>query len=379
MNQASAVTKPADQTATEGGSFALQVGATDPDGDTLSYEASGPPAGLSIDVQGKISGTVESGAAANSPYQATVKATDPGGLSDSKSFTFTVNAPSTEPGKVIYRVNAGGPKQTGTPEWGADTQLNLPPYVNTVATGNRLAGTSATIDMSDPSIPAGTPEAVFKRERWDPSEALEMAWAFPVDPGTYQVRLYFAETFSTIDAPGKRVFDVLAEGETRLDNYDVFAETGAINKGSVETLTVASDGTLNIDLAHGATQHAAIKSIEVLSSTSTGPLNEPPVGVDTVKPTISKPSPSPNAKIRNHKPTISAIVRDRGSELMAANIEHYVDGKRVKFSYNQETDRLVYKSKVLSFGKHTVKLVATDDPAKNKAVKSWRYQVIRGR
>ena len=74
-----------DRTDPEGFSVGLSAGATDPDGDPLTYGATGLPPGLSIDVAtGQITGTIDAGAAGASPYAtqvtvqdgATVDATD---------------------------------------------------------------------------------------------------------------------------------------------------------------------------------------------------------------------------------------------------------------------------------------------------------------
>lgn len=96
-NQAPTVTQPEDQTNVEGDDVSLQVKANDPDaGDTLSYEASGLPAGLSIAPNtGVISGTIESGAAQQDPYMVKVTATDDGNPAKNGTATFnwTVTAP----------------------------------------------------------------------------------------------------------------------------------------------------------------------------------------------------------------------------------------------------------------------------------------------
>jgi hypothetical protein len=72
------------------GSFA------DPDGDTLIYSAAGLPAGLTIDpATGVISGTIDRGASqiGGGSYSVQVTATDPGGRSVTTSFTWTVTNP----------------------------------------------------------------------------------------------------------------------------------------------------------------------------------------------------------------------------------------------------------------------------------------------
>ena len=58
-------------------SISLDAGATDPDGDTLTYAASGLPAGLSINTAtGAISGTISLSAASGSPYAVSVTVRD---------------------------------------------------------------------------------------------------------------------------------------------------------------------------------------------------------------------------------------------------------------------------------------------------------------
>lgn len=159
-------------------------------------------------------------------------------------------------------VNAGGPEIIGTEVWEADTLAAPSPYLNAVASGASAFSTAATIDMSHPSIPAGTPAAVFQTERWDPAGGPEMQWDIPVQPGNYQVRLYFAEIFNGAQSVGARTFDVSIEGTQVLNDYDVFAKVGGF-KGVVESFTVSSDNNLDIDFGH-VVDNPAIKAIEVV-------------------------------------------------------------------------------------------------------------------
>jgi serine protease len=86
------VTNPGNQTSTVGTAVSLQIHATDSaSGQTLTYSATGLPAGLSINSSsGLISGTPTTA----STYSVTVKATDTTGASGSASFTWTVNGTS---------------------------------------------------------------------------------------------------------------------------------------------------------------------------------------------------------------------------------------------------------------------------------------------
>ncbi|WP_318258739.1 putative Ig domain-containing protein [Geobacter anodireducens] len=78
VNRAPGVIDPANRTNVEGTVVNLTVAATDPDGDALTYSATGLPAGLAINAStGAITGTIDYSAAAGSPYTVTVTATDP--------------------------------------------------------------------------------------------------------------------------------------------------------------------------------------------------------------------------------------------------------------------------------------------------------------
>jgi hypothetical protein len=86
------------QTSTEGEAVSLSAGATDPDGDALTFAASGLPPGLSIAAStGLIAGTIAAGAAAQSPYNVAVTVGDGAGPEATDTFTWSVQAPITSP------------------------------------------------------------------------------------------------------------------------------------------------------------------------------------------------------------------------------------------------------------------------------------------
>jgi hypothetical protein len=88
------VSNPGDQISTFGDFVSLQINATDPDSNPLTYNASGLPADLSIDSNsGLISGDIAMDAYLSSPYDVTVTVEDDNvpALSDSVSFTWTVS------------------------------------------------------------------------------------------------------------------------------------------------------------------------------------------------------------------------------------------------------------------------------------------------
>jgi hypothetical protein len=175
-----------------------------------------------------------------------------------------VNSEPGGSGGILYRINTGGSQLPGNPVWAEDTSANPSPFVNLGSGNSRAASVTTAINMSHPSIPPGTPMEVFQSERFDPAGGGEMQWNFSVPPGEYEVRLYFAETWSGAQTAGARVFDVQIEGATLLDNYDVFADVGG-NTGVVKSFTVTADANLDIDFFH-VVQNPSIKGIEIIDA-----------------------------------------------------------------------------------------------------------------
>jgi uncharacterized repeat protein (TIGR01451 family) len=90
----------ADQTATQGSAFTLNISSTfsDADDDPLTFGATGLPSSLTINsASGIVSGTPNAADGAASPYAIEVTAADPTGASASESFNLTVNAPPSTP------------------------------------------------------------------------------------------------------------------------------------------------------------------------------------------------------------------------------------------------------------------------------------------
>ena len=163
----------------------------------------------------------------------------------------------------LFRVNAGGaaiPSIDTGPDWAPDTTANPSTYLR-IAGSNNTAGFPVT--TLDPSVPAGTPIEVFSDERWDNSGGDEMSWSFPVTPGSYEVRLYFANGYSGTSTIGSRVFDVSIEGNLVLDNYDIVADVGH-EKGVMKSFIVSSDASLDIDFGHGV-ENPLVNAIEILA------------------------------------------------------------------------------------------------------------------
>ena len=70
-------------------------------------------------------------------------------------------------------------------------------------------------------------------------------YQFNLPNGVYDVELHFAEIFH--DQVGERVFDVIIEGQTVLDQFDIFEAAGGRFRSDIETFAISvSDGQLDM-------------------------------------------------------------------------------------------------------------------------------------
>jgi hypothetical protein len=170
LNRAPTLTTPPNQTSLEGATGSLQLVASDPDGDTVTYAAAGLPPSLTLNTAtGLISGTLAPGSAGT--YSVTATASD-GSLTQNKTFTWTVTPPNrpptlTSPGNQTSAENGAISLQlmASDPDGDALTYgaAGLPPSLTlNTATGvisGTLSSTSAgahsvTVTASDGSLTA---------------------------------------------------------------------------------------------------------------------------------------------------------------------------------------------------------------------------------
>ena len=119
---------------------------------------------------------------------------------------------------------------------------------------------------------AGTDDAdlyLTQRSGTGPGKRRGFDYAIPVEGnGIYLVRLYFAEPYWGAPGgpqgdPGQRVFSVTAEGETLLEDLDVFAEAGALTALVKQDEVDIQDGELNLSFT--ATEgEPIVAAIEIL-------------------------------------------------------------------------------------------------------------------
>ena len=105
VNDAPVVMSPGDQISQEGTTVALNISASDVEGDTLSFSAIKLPPGLSINTTtGIVSGTIANGAAVGSPYRVIVTVSD-GLASTSLAFLWTVLQGNRAPAPMALAIS----------------------------------------------------------------------------------------------------------------------------------------------------------------------------------------------------------------------------------------------------------------------------------
>ncbi|MGF1566480.1 MAG: Calx-beta domain-containing protein [Nodosilinea sp.] len=181
---------------------------------------------------------------------------------------------------VRYRVNAGGPEIAaidGGLNWLADDAFLANPGSDSIFRAN------TAVKLND-TVPNTTPEAVFETERFDTIQPLtdaELQYAFAVDPGMYEVRLYLGNSFEGTSLVGQRIFDVAIENQVLpgLDNIDLIADFGHLTGGMISEIVEVTDSILNLDFLHDAVdgvQNPLINGIEIIQ-----------VGDATLPPTVT--------------------------------------------------------------------------------------------
>jgi len=122
---------------------------------------------------------------------------------------------------------------------------------------------------------------------------------------------------------------------------------------------------------------ANIQVYRDVQTPSPTPTPTPTPQPNNAPPTIDPVKPAPGSKIHNRSPLIAAKVSDAETDLAQSNIMLFVDGKPItNFSYDAATDRLSYRSGKLAYGRHTVKVEATDASA-HKGENTWTFKVVK--
>lgn len=129
------------------------------------------------------------------------------------------------------------------------------PWMNGASEWGVIGG--ASVDRGPITVEGASDSTIYRTERYGQS-----GYGFHLPRGKYRVRLFLAETYEKLHG-GDRVFDIAIQGKTVLFNYDIYKETGGLNKAVVKEFIVPVDGdTLLIEFSPA--KLAKIDGIEIL-------------------------------------------------------------------------------------------------------------------
>ncbi|MGB6150466.1 MAG: malectin domain-containing carbohydrate-binding protein [Pricia sp.] len=193
-------------------------------------------------------------------FDVTLTVTDEGDLTDSATLQVVAESPVTP--DFALRINAGGPQvvQNGK-TFSADR--------------NFVGGKSYTNN-------AATVPTLYKTER--SALPANFGYEIPVNNGTYKVTLHFAEIFwgaqgGLSGGAGRRIFDVVMEGTTILNDYDIIADVGSQTVVTKTFDVLVQDGALSLALDAEGSDGRNEPKLSAIEIVSVGATNAAPTAV----------------------------------------------------------------------------------------------------
>jgi fibronectin type 3 domain-containing protein len=151
------------------------------------------------------------------------------------------------------------------------------------------AGGGIYVNPNVTAIGNTTDDALYLSER---SDVPTFGYNVPLQPGTYSVKLHFAEIYwgatgGGAAGAGRRVFNVNFEGgANEITGLDIFARVGAMNALITTNSVAVTDGNLDIDFA-ATVNFPAIQAVEIVR---TGDVQLPPAAPTGAAATLSGPN-----------------------------------------------------------------------------------------
>ncbi len=192
-------------------------------------------------------GFTDSAVVNGTTYSYQVTARDAAGKESSAVSATATPAGGGTVGEALLRVNVGSGGAFTDPQgkaWLADFGFN---------TGNPSSHSNAIQGTANPFL--------YQSRRTISTSQPDLAYAFDLPAGSYRVLLHFVETVGTFTT-GSRVFDIVAEGELKVDNLDIFDRAGLLTACVVEIPVLVGDGQLNLVFPRVAS-NPTISGIEV--------------------------------------------------------------------------------------------------------------------
>ena len=156
-----------------------------------------------------------------------------------------ISAIEIKPDNTIARINGGDNVYTNS--------LGIEWLSNDGLSGGRNSSRDNEIAQTDDDL-------LYQSEYYGKS----FDYSQSVANGNYDVTLHFAET--VFNDAGRRVFDVSAEDQLILDNFDVYSEAGGKDIALERTFTVGvNDGTLDLNFL-AEVNNAKISAVEIQPS-----------------------------------------------------------------------------------------------------------------
>ena len=238
--------------------------------------------------------------------------------------------------EVVYQINTGN--------GGAAAPFSADQF----GSGGNTYNVSNSIDMSLVNGNDPAPQAVYQSERYGNS-----TYTIPnlLPLSEYTVRLHFTELYWT--SSGDRIFDVTINGVTVLDNFDIFAETGARYKATIREFTTSADGAGEIEIQFiTGTDNATVQGIEVISAIP----DNPPV-------IVQEPSANP-VTVTGTTTSLSVLGDDDHGE---SNLIYTWTGapSSVSFSPNGTNDAKNTTAAFTEAGVYSITVTVTDAGNKN--------------
>ena len=188
----------------------------------------------------------------------------------------------TQPGEYVYRVNCGGPDYIDGQGnlWMADVHQTTPHTWGSVSWTDEFEGMSPFYASQrrtfDPIL--NTREAtLYQTFRYGMNK---LRFHFPIPDGTYKVDLHFVEpwygTGGGLNCANWRNFDVAINGQTVIDDLDIWSEAGH-DRALIKTVEVSvAGGELILHFPEVKSGQALISAIAIRSEEPVLPANPSP-------------------------------------------------------------------------------------------------------